>query len=114
HRDARDEAVDGTTPARFGGCAYVAREVAARVDHRVPCATGKTGEGAPPVPDEPLDVGIQLRVRRAAVEEGQLVAALERRVGDRTAEEPRAAEEEQLHRSVARPSSRRSTSSSVL
>ena len=55
------------------------------------------------VADDPLDLGVQLGVRRAAVEERQLVAALERGVGDRATEEPRAAEEEELHASAARP-----------
>ena len=50
-------------------------------------------EVAGAVADDPLDLGIELRIRRAAVEERQLVAALERGVGDRAAEEPRPAEE---------------------
>ena len=61
-----------------------------------------------------LVVRIQLRVRRAAVEERQVVSALERRFRDRASEEPRPAEKQELHVSAASPSSRRSTSVSVL
>jgi hypothetical protein len=71
-------------------------------------------EVAGPVADEALGVRVQARIRPAAVEERELVAALESCVGDRAAEEPRAAEQEELHASAERPSSRRSTSSSVL
>ena len=89
-------------------------EVAARVDHRVPVAPGERRQIAGAIADDPLDLRIQLGVRRAAVEERELVAALERGVGDRTAEEPRPAEQEELHASAESPSSSRSTSSSVL
>ena len=71
-------------------------------------------EAAVPVAEDVLGLGKEAGVRLAAVEERQLVARGERRLDDRAADELRAAENEDLHRSSATPARRRSTSSSVL
>jgi hypothetical protein len=59
---------------------------------------------------ELLRLGKELRLRLAAVEEGQLVAARERCLGDGAAEEGRPAEDQKADSA----SSRASTSSAVL
>ncbi len=113
--DARDEAVEAATRGeRTRGGAHDARQVPAGVDDGIPLATLETREVAGAVADDPLDVGVELRVRGAAVEERELVTALERSVRDGAAEEPRPAQEQELHASSESPPSRRSTSSSVL
>ncbi len=113
-RDARDEAVEAGSDERLGGGADDVWHVPARVDHRVPSSAPERGEVAFSVPGELLDLGVQVRVRAAAVEERQLVAPGESRVRKRTPDEPRTAEDEQLHVSSASPARSRSTSSSVL
>ena len=112
--DARHEAVETGLRKRCGRRLHVAREISACVDHRVPAPPGERVEPFLSVADDALDLRIQLRVRRATVEERQLVSALERRFRDRASEEPRPAEKQELHVSAASPSSRRSTSVSVL
>ena len=69
-----------------------ARDVATRVDHGIPLTPREHLEAAVAVAVQLLDLRIELRARPAAVEEGELVTAAESGVGDRPAEEPRAAE----------------------
>ena len=83
------------------------------VDDRIEVPSPKLCEIAVAVADDPLQLGKELRVRQAPVEERRLVPALERRLDDVPAEEPGAAEDEELQ-SSPRAVSSRSTSSAVL
>jgi hypothetical protein len=87
----------------------VAREEARGVDHRVPAPPGKSVEAAAPVAGDVVDARAQVRrkivdARRmpAAMEQRDVVAALERRACHMAAEEYRAPEHEQLHRDSSR------------
>jgi len=94
--------------------AHDAREVARRVDDRVPFPSEQPVEPAVAIAADARQLRVQVGARRAAVEERHLVAALERCVDDRAADELRATEEQESHTSSATPASRRSTSSAVL
>ena len=113
-RDARDEAVEAAAGECLRRRANVLREVAARVDDRVPLPAGERVEALLAVTRDAFDVGVEIGVGRPAVEERQLVHPRERRVDDGAAEEPRAAEQKEPHDRAASPASSRSTSSSVL
>src|SRR5262249_54248855 len=103
HRDARDEAIaSDSSGEQFGRGAHDPRHVAGRVDRRVPLATGERVQPAVAVADELLDLGIEIRVGVAAVEERPLVPAAEGGVGDRPADELRPAEEQELQEMVDR------------
>ncbi len=114
HRDAGHEAVQPRARERLRGRTDHARQVAARVDDGIPVSTLQHAKVAGPIADQPLDLRVQLGIRPAAVEERQLVAAGEGGFRDGTAQEQWPTEEEKFHASAASPSSRRSTSSSVL
>jgi hypothetical protein len=114
HRDRGDEAVVPRAPEHLGRCANRARQVAGRVDHAVPRATVERAEIACAITDQVLGLRVQLGICPAAVEERELVTAFECRVRYGAAEEPRPTEQEDSHASSSSPSSRRSTSSSVL
>jgi hypothetical protein len=86
------------------------RHVPARVDDRVERAAAKRAEVAVAIAAQLLDLGEEVRVRQAAVEQRDVVAARERALDDRAAEELRAAEDQ----SSDSASSTRSTSASVL
>jgi hypothetical protein len=113
HGDARDVDVAVDVPAqRVDGKADDARDERGDVDHGVPVGASKSLEGLSAVAADLLRLGEELRVRAAAVEQRQLVSALERVFDQNAAEEARAAEDQQLHDASAW--SRRSTSSGVL
>ena len=112
-RDARDEDVAPGVAQLLRRLAHDARHVSGRVDHGVPGASRKRTQVVGAVAAELLGVGEELGVRRAAIEERQLVPAPERRLDHRTPDELGSAEDEQPH-SSASPSRRRSTSDAVL
>ena len=87
-----------------------ARQVPRDVDHGVPAAAPQRVELAVTVAEQPLDAGEQLGIRPAAVEERDLVPALERRLDGRATEELGPAEDQKSDSA----SSSRSTSASVL
>ena len=114
-RDARHEhVVADRTGEQLCARADHAREVSGRVDDGVPLAPTEPVEPAVSIARDALELGVELGVRAAAVEEGELVAALERGVDHRAPEELRPTEQEELHTSSATPASSRSTSSAVL
>ena len=82
---------------QLGRGANHTRHVAGRVDHRVPLTPLERREPAVAVAAQLLDLGKELGVRLATVEERDLVAARERRLDRRAAEELRPAEDEQSH-----------------
>jgi len=83
------------------------------VDTGVEAAAEQRVERAGTIAAQLLGLGKELGVRLAAVEERRLVSRSEGRLDDRPAEEPRAAEDEELQ-SDEIASRSRSTSSSVL
>ena len=96
--DARD--VDVATDAAresLDRAAHDAREEGGDVEHGVPLAAFERRQVERPVAADLLGLREELRVRLAAVEEGQLVAARERRLDERATEEACAAEDEEAH-----------------
>jgi hypothetical protein len=91
-RSRRDEEVVGRF-YELDRLAHDTGEIAGDIDRGVPAAAGQRVELAVPVAAQFLDLGIEIGVRLAAVEQRQLVIALERRVDDRAAEELRPAED---------------------
>ena len=107
--DARDEAVvpDGIDE-QLGGRAHDSGDVTGCVDDGVEAPALERGEIVLTVAVDMLGVRKELGVRATAVEERQLVAALECCLDDGAPDELRAAQDQQLH--AATPS--RSSSSS--
>ena len=98
-RDARDEGVvPDAVGEQLGRLAHDARQVARGIDHDVPVAALERREVAVAVAAQLLDVGKELRVGLAAVEQRHLVPARERLVDDRATEELRPAEDQHPHR----------------
>jgi hypothetical protein len=110
-RDGRDEGVvRDRVRERAGRGADDAREVAGRVDRRVPGAAFERRQVSVAVAVELLDLRKEVRVRLPAVEERDLVPAGERVLGESSPEEPGATEDQKADSS----SSSRSTSAAVL
>jgi hypothetical protein len=98
---------------QLGRGADDARDVAGRVDDRVPAPALERSQVAVAVAAQVLRLRIELGPGAAAVEERQLVTGGERRLRDRAPEELRPAEQEELQSSASAASSP-STSSTVL
>src|SRR5581483_5361557 len=97
-RDARDERVAlGSAREQLRRLADDAGNVARRVDDGVPTPAAEGVEAPLAVAAQLLDLGEELGARQPAVERRHGVAALERRLDHRAAEEPRPAQQEQLH-----------------
>ena len=111
-RSRRDEEVVGRLD-QLDRLPHDPGEVARDVHHGVPRAAAEGIELPVAVPAELLDVGEELRVRPAAVEERDLVPPRERRLDERVTDELRPTEDEEPQ-SSARAASSRSTSSAVL
>src|SRR5207248_3785884 len=99
-RECVDRRADGT------------RHVAGGVDDGVEGAPLERREVVVPVTVQMLCLGEEIRVRPAAVEERQLVAAFERDLRDGTADELRPSEDEQLQTAPLAGTPSRSSSSS--
>jgi hypothetical protein len=109
-RDRRDEEVVRRVAQQLRRCAYEPRYEAGGVDDGVPLPSLERVQVAVAVAAQLLRVREEPRIRPPAVEERQLVPARERLLGDRPAEELRAAEDQKADSA----SSRASTSSAVL
>ncbi len=97
-RGAGDEqvVVDGVRKS-FGGGAHDVGDIAARIHDRIPGPAVEQGQVVFAIPADLLSVRKQLGVRLTAVEERDFVSARERRLGGRSTEELRAAEDEEPH-----------------
>ena len=95
-RDARDEEVAARVAQQLGGVPHDARHVAGGVDDCIPPPSVERLEAAVPVPTQSLGLREEVGVRLAACEERQLVPASQRGVRDRTPEEPRPSENQEL------------------
>jgi hypothetical protein len=99
HGDARDEDVPlGERRKQLGRGPDDAGIVSAQIDHGVVAATTQRREIGPAVAHDVPGLREELRVRQPAGEESELVPAGESRLDEVTADERRAAENEQLHR----------------
>ena len=115
HRDAGDEdVVADRAGEELRRVAHEPREVPGRVHDGFPFATPERVEPAVTITGDPLDVRVEVRVRRPAVEEGHLVTRVDRRVDHGATEELGTAEQEESHVSSAMAARSRSTSSAVL
>src|SRR5947209_405925 len=81
---------------------HATRQIAARVDHRVPCTFGKRakpwGDIGVAVTGAPLDRGAKGHRRASACKDGHVATTRERGLDHVPAEELRPAENQQLHR----------------
>jgi hypothetical protein len=89
--------VDGVAQ-ELGRSAHLARQVAAGVDGGIPAPPAQRRQIAAAIAAQPFQVGKQLGMGAAAVEERDLVAARPRRLDQVAPEVERAAQDQESHR----------------
>ena len=97
HRHCRDECVVADLTQGVDRLAHDAWDITARVDDRVEVPVCECAEVAVAVADQLFDAGEQLGSCLAAVEERDLMAALEGGLDHMAAEELRSSEDEHAH-----------------